>query len=451
MDDNTMMWIWWGLTVIICAWKIGEGFLRPHRMLEWPFLASAMFAYFYGYMAFNAKRMMPEYLGNGISNIGQLMPLLCLIGIVAGWALGTRRSGQHVAEERIYPYFRVWLAGMFFILVGAAGAYSVMHSKDTGTLNYQEASGYWILLFYVGYPGMAMAIWALLKHDPLERKRLGFLTLLAVLGFMFPHIIDARRGPLFPAIIVLLLVPPLARRRVPNPWIFCGVLASAAAVMLIFLQVRVTIYNGGTWMEAAHRLDVGTALTEKVEEPEDNEYINNCQLIGTIYQTGKYQYGTGYLSLLAHWVPRYIWKDKPVLGEGSYTFDEMFDDVETKTGFRLLGTGAAAGGVADSFIQFGILCPLYWLALSWGMGVVYMRACVQNSPRWLFSYVGIICATHWLVSQSLSASSVPGMFFQAVPICVFLVLDPPHKRLSLASGNRRAAPRYPVRDQVVPS
>jgi len=43
-----------------------------------------------------------------------------------------------------------------------------------------------------------------------------------------------------------------------------------------------------------------------------------------------------------------------MLGEGSYSFDEMFDDVEAATGFRLLGTGAAAGGVADTFVQYGI-------------------------------------------------------------------------------------------------
>ena len=307
--DNNLMWVWWTGTVILCAWKIGEGLVRPYRMLEWPFLAAAMWAYFYGYMAYNAKKMMPEYLGNGISNIGQLMPLLCLAAIIVGWALGTRRPAPRIAENRVYPYFRIWLVGMFFIAVGAAGAYSVMHSQSSGTLNYHEASGYWILLFYVGYPGLAMTIWALFKVEPAVQKYLWLLTVLALIGFMFPHVVNARRGPLFPAIMILLLVPPLTLRRAPNPWIFCAVLGLAGVVMLVFLQVRETIYNGGTWTQAAHRLDVSAAVTEKVEQPEDNEYINNCQLIGTIYQNGKYQYGTGYFSLLGHWVPRFIWKD----------------------------------------------------------------------------------------------------------------------------------------------
>jgi hypothetical protein len=270
------------------------------------------------------------------------------------------------------------------------------------------------------------------------RKYLWVITLLGLAAFMFPHIADARRGPLFPAIMVLLLVPPIATRRAPNPLVFCGVLLTVGVVMLLFLQIREVTYNGGTWSEALHRLDVGAAVAEKVEQPEDNEYINNCQLIGTIYKDGKYQYGTGHLSLLWHWVPRAVWKDKPTLGEGSYSFNEMFDDVEANTGFRLLGTGAAAGGVADTFVQYGILCPIFWLLLSWGMGAVYVRARYGNSPRWLFCYVGFICASHWLVSQSLSAAFVPGMFFQVVPLLVFAALDPARQRDEPAPRRRRS-------------
>jgi hypothetical protein len=449
--DNNLMWIWWALTVALCAWKIGEGLLRPHRMLEWPFLACAMWSYFYGYMAYNAKREMSEYLGNGISDIGQLMPLLCLAGVIGGWGLGARRPAHLVSENRTYPYFKFWLLGMFFLAVGSAGAYSVMRAAQAGTLNYQESSGYWTLLFYVGYPGLAMTVWSLFRVKSATRKYLWAVTLLGLAAFMFPHVLDARRGPLFPAIMVLLLVPPMARRRAPNPWIFCGVLAAAGLVMLLFLQVREVTYNGGTWNEAIHHLDVGTAVTEKADEPEDNEYINSCQLIGTIYQNGKYQYGTGHMSLLWHWVPRAVWKEKPTLGEGSYSFNEMFDDVEAATGFHLLGTGAAAGGVADTFVQYGVLCPLFWFGLSWGMGAVYVRALMGNSPRWLFCYVGFICASHWLVSQSLSAAFVPGMFFQAVPLLVFAVLDPAYKRRALANRKRRALAPLPAPNRALPS
>jgi len=275
------------------------------------------------------------------------------------------------------------------------------------------------------------------------------MTILGIIAFILPHVINARRGPLFPMIIVLLLVPPLALRRPPNRLIYCGGLAAAALVMLLFLQVRFYTYNGGTWSDALQNLSVTTAV-ERGQEAEDNEYVNSCQVIGTIYQDGKYQYGTGHLGLLLHWVPRSFWWSKPELGAGTYSFNEMFDDVEQATGVRLLGTGASSAGVADSFIQYGIFCPLFWFALSCGAGAVYAKVIHGKSPRWLFVYVGFICASHWLISQSFSAAFVPCMYFELVPVAVFVLLwlyeqatAPPQKirrRPAIAPAPPRALP-----------
>ena len=373
--ENNVMWIWWALTVAICAWKIVEGLWQPHRMLEWPFLASAMWAYFYGYMAYDAKTTLPEYLGNGISNIGQCMPLLCLVAILLGWGLGTRKCHARAPESRAYPYFRFWLAGMFFLLVGAAGAYSVMRAAASGNLNYSTSSGYWILLFYVGYPGLAITVWAMARMDATMRRYFvgrhpPGLCRLHVSGI----VINARRGPLFPALMVLLLVPPLAMRRSPNPFIFCGGLAVLAVVMMTFLQVRSVIYSGGSWSEALRQVDITAAVAERSKEAEDNEYVNNCQLIGTIYSNGKYQYGTGHLQPSFPLDPaRDLERQADSRQKGAYSFDEMFDDVEAATGYRLLGTGAAAGGVADTFVQYGVFCPGFWFLLSWAFGAVYRK------------------------------------------------------------------------------
>jgi hypothetical protein len=443
-----LMWIWWAGTVGLCGWKLAEAVLRPIRMLEWPFLACAMWAYFYGYMAYDAKIHLSAYLGNGMSDIGQLMAFLCLVGLLAGWSLGKKVRINPPSVPRDYPIFYVWMAGFFFLLLGAAGGYSVMHAADTGTLNYQASSGYWILLFYVGYPGLAMAVWALCKMEPgMRRKLCVVITALGLIAFMAPHMVNARRGPLFPAIIVLLVVPYMTLRRPPNRLLFCGVLATAGLVMLLFLQIRVVTYNGGTWSEAIQNLNINAAVADKGKDVDDNEYLNSCVEIGTIYQTGKYQYGTGHLGLLMHWVPRAVWRNKPILGEGIHPFEELFDDVESATGIQLMGTGASSAGVADSFLQYGIFCPIFWFALSWVFGAVFAKAVQGRSPRWLFCYVGILCASHWLVSQSLSAAFVPGMYFQVVPAAAFLVFSfvstpavatPKRRPLSRESG--RAVP-----------
>ncbi len=115
------------------------------------------------------------------------------------------------------------------------------------------------------------------------------------------------------------------------------------------------------------------------------------------------------------------------------------------TGYSLLGhTGAASGGVADTFREYGVFCPLFWFGLSWCLGFVYVRAVAGNNPRWLFCYVGFICATHWLVSQGFAASFVPLMYFQIVPIAVFTVLRPTSPVSQPASRAARALPPYPA-------
>ncbi len=417
-----LMWVWWVGTVLLCAWIIIEAVVfRPVRLLEWPFLACCMWAYFYGYMAYNAKLTLPAYLGNGMADIGQLMAFLCLIGLIAGWKIGTRLPINLKPATQNYPYLLCWAAGFILILVGAVGNYSVYQAQDEGALNYRTASAYWYLLFYIGYPGLAIAIWATLKtKSPATWWTLLALTLGALVIFIMPQVIGARRGPLYPAIIALLLVPPLTLRRPPNRLVYCGGLIGVGVVMLLFVQVRQTIYNGGSWSEAFQKLDVSSAVVDRGTEAEDNEYVNNCQLIATVYQNGKYQYGTGHLELLVHWVPHVLWPAKPGLGEGNYSFNEMFDDVERSTGVRLLGTGAAFGGVADSFVQYGVLCPFFWLVLATLIGWLYSAAVRTHSPWLMLAYVGFLCASHWLISQNVPSAFVPAMFFELVPVLLMI-------------------------------
>jgi hypothetical protein len=99
--------------------------------------------------------------------------------------------------------------------------------------------------------------------------------------------------------------------------------------------------------------------------------------------------------------------------------------------------------VADSFVQYGVFCPLYWLLLSWGIGAVYVRAKTGNNPGWLFSYAGFICASHWLVSQSLAAAFVPVMFFEIAPLCFLVVFT-----FYPGGEKARKVRRRPVRQEV---
>jgi hypothetical protein len=420
--DSALFWVCWGAIAGLVGWHISQGLLQPARMLEWPFLACAMWGYFFVYMAMQAKTTLGGFMSDWVMTIGEFVPLLCLIGILLGWKTGIRRR-QEVSPSRAewrWPIGRLWVAGMCVTIFGAFGAYSVVRAATLsgGQLDYGSATAYWYLLFLVGYPGMALSLWAICKVRGVEKAIYLWFFVIVMVTFMFPHIYNARRGPLFPAVLILLFIPPLARRKSPKAFLFLAALGTTAVLMFLFLQVRQWTYKEGTWTEAMESLTTEQLIEERTTRVTDNEFVNNCHTIVTLLENGKYQLGTGHLELLVHWIPRKIWPGKPMLGEGSYSFEELFHDVEIYVGIDLLSGGASAGGVAESFVQYGFFCPLFWFGLSWLVARIFVRARSEGDPRWQLSYVGFLGSTHWLISQSFPASLVPCLFFVITPLCV---------------------------------
>jgi hypothetical protein len=415
--DNIIFWVLWGLTVLLAGSVVVDALLKPYKLLEWPVLCSVIWLYFYGYMAYDAMRFFSVEVTPRAFVLGQLLPLLSLAGLLYGWHLG-KPSGQ--SRSRTYALVEngifIWMVGIVLILVGAVGSYMLHAGRQQGGYDYAGTSAYVYLSFYVGYPGFALSFWVSAMSRDIRRFVLFSLTLLALAVFLYPHMAALRRGPTFPAILLLLIVPPLATRKAPNRTLFLSGLAILGVVLLAYLPLRKVIYDKGTWKEALAELSIADAVTERGKSIRDNEFVNNCHLIETLADNGKYQYGTGHGSLFLHWIPSSIWKSKPALGEGSYSYDELFADVAESAGIQLLGGGAASGGVADAFVQYGFLTPLFYLVLGWLMSKAYWKGWHEGSVLWIHGYIAIVCSTHWLLSQGFAAAFVPMLAFLFIPL-----------------------------------
>jgi hypothetical protein len=308
------------------------------------------------------------------------------------------------------------------VIIGAFGGFMVQAGRDAGGYDYADTSAYIYLLFYVGYPGLALCLWVASISKGTVRTFLFLVTLVGLAIFIYPHVVYLRRGPTFPAILLLLIVPPLATgKRVNRMLYLCG-LAVLGLMLLAYLPLRKVIYNKGTWGEAFSEFSLTDAVSERGKQVFDNEYINNCHLIEALADNGKYQYGSGHGSLLLHWIPSSIWESKPSLGEGIYTYDELFADVAQSAGIALLGGGAAAGGVSDTFVQYGFLTPLFFGFLGWLVSKAYWKGYNGGSLYWIHSYIAIVCATHWLISQGFAAAFVPMMVFLFIPLAALRLI-----------------------------
>jgi hypothetical protein len=453
-DYPSLFWAALSASIFVCCVVIWKALRNPQRLLEWPVVVCVMWLYFYGYMAVQAViYLRPQVPQASMLGLGEVVPLTCLIGILWGWNVALRRGLPPTAREPIVPFRTetLWWFGVLLILLGAAGTYSlgaaIASTEQRGDrFNWSAVSGYWTLLFHVGYPGMALALWSMIADR--RHKWLSRITFtVAIAGFITPFIMNARRGPVFPLVIILLYLPPLIRKVPPRRAFILGGLLVAGLTMLALNTARHWIV-ARNWGEAADVLTPEQILVSRTLRVEDNEFINNVYMIAALNKTGKYQFGTGHLSLLTHWVPRAVWPGKPALGEGWYPPEELAADVNAVAGRSLLGGGAAATGVADSFVQYGFLAPLFWFAIAWIIGRVYVRAASTNNPRIQICYVGLLCASHWLISQSFSEAFVPATTYQVVPLIAFALFRVRRRSVALPAVNpptQSTAPALPQR------
>lgn len=448
-DYPGLFWASLALLVAVAVWVVVKAIRNPYQLLGWPLVLSMMWLYFFGYMAYQAVTHLRASIPRAsIIGMGEFVSLLCFIGVLAGWRQSIRSAPRVL--ERESPSYRVttiWWIGIFWTVIGVIGTYSVRATWAAMAARGEQPdishlSGYQVFLYHVGYPGMAMCLWAALKSRG-ARKVFYFSGLILTAAiFIFPYLGSARRGPMFPLLAVFVFLPSLVTKRRPNPAVIIGGLALSGVLMLALVAMRGSALTG-KWNQAVAVLTPEDVLVSRTLSVKENEFINSVYTIAAVYENGKYQYGTGHMSLVFHWIPRSVWPDKPALGEGWYSWKELYADVNAKAGQPLVGFGAAIGGIADSFVQYGFLAPLYWFALAFFVGRVFARALPTDDPRWHLSYLGLVCASHWLVSQSLSEAIVPAAAYQAVPFLTFALCRQRSAR-PVSSGLRQRAEDAPL-------
>ncbi len=387
-----------------------------------------MWLYFYGLMAYQVATTLSEYLPDSALALGQLMALLSLLGLLAGWHLSPPRPVK--PPTWTYQPTDLWNSGAILLLIAIVGQYSFFGQSD---LDFQNTSNYWYLMFYVGYPGMALCIIARPQFSKLKRLSLSWILGFLILTLMWHHIINARRGPLLPLIIIITYLPYLTSGRTPSRSVIFGSLVSAGLLMTAFLSVRQYIYSPEAsdswttadmvkgWIQGISSLDIQQSVFGKAQKFGDNEYLFHCGSIATIWELRDYQYGTGYLTLLVHWIPRQIWATKPALQQG--LFESTWEnEIAGLLGWSLT-RGYSPGGVANTFEQVGLLCPLVWFAFARFVRYVFELSEARHNHLASTQYVGLICVSHWLVAQGIGAMFVPACYFLLVPYAVFKLVS----------------------------
>ncbi|BDG09639.1 hypothetical protein [Anaeromyxobacter paludicola] len=415
-------------TAGLALWAIYSAAKSDDRLLEYPLLLAAMWLYFYVFMGWGAATTLADYLPPYTYELGQAVALLALAAVLLGWRFGLpRKPSRPVLSEwpTRYSARRAWNLGATVMVVGAVAFYRFIGQSE---IDWENTSAYWYLLFHVSYPaaGVCLMVMRSNAHMRTKGRWLAFAGLVALV--MWPHVLNARRGPLFPMAIMLLLVGGFTSRTKPSRKVVLGSIAGVGVLMLLAVAVRPILYDErgsyvvdstqrlAGWSEALSKVTFEDVFGKRVKQEGDNEYFYHCGSIATAVELSCYEYGTGYLSLLVHWIPRAVWRDKPQLGTGA--FCSALDEMPHVFG-REATVGASVGGVAEVFMQVGWFSPLLWFLSGYLASGFYRRAAEHNDPRAFMTYAGVLSASHWLVSQGFTAAAVPLAIYVAVPRVIF--------------------------------
>lgn len=451
-----LFWIVWAITAGVVASSFLRAWMNPARLLEWEFIFVVLFGYVYVYMAFSVATSLRIILFDRDLFLGQLVALLCLVGGIMGWrksikplsALSAPANPQIKSYRGNLPF---WI-GCLFMLIGLYGSYktSVHAQQAEGNFNV-TTSAYIYLIFYLGYSGMMLC----LQHLYTRKVRLGspywmvfgFFSLL----FFMPYILHTRRGPLFAFAVIWLFSHFLLNRRIPRPAIMFSCLLVVGVTMLMLLQVRIQQRDGLSWDSIFNFDTFYKALVARNTKLNDNEFLNSIQMTGAVFDVGRYDYGTGYLSMPLNAIPRQLWKNKPGIGIGIVDPGKViYPVIQGKYRMTLLGYGAAPGIVADAFFEFGFLCPLFFYGFGYGAGCFYRRFISTRNEAAFICYIGVLACSQWLIVQQFSQCVVPYCFF-VVPgaLAIILIRRINPGRYLMASAATRPAARPSRRTGLV--
>jgi hypothetical protein len=412
-------WLLWLAILLICVQQGIKAVRTPTGMLGFVPVICVMFGYLFVIQAMAVATTLGNLISVDFLELGEFIALLSLIAILAGWYRGSGRAVL-APHEPVDPARgeMLWYCAISALCVGIVGEYVtfIYFFRDLAS-----TTAYLILLFHLGYPGLAICVY--LASYSQEFRSASNVLVLVILGsaFLLPWVYYVRRGPTFTFLVVLVYAFYLARPRRINRAVILSGLTFACGIMLFYVTIRDYSSEAASWSgQRFQNLSASNILLQKAYTEGDNEFLYNCCYIGTCYELDRFQWGTSFLSLSVQWIPRQWWPDKPAMATG--WFDPIaFDDIFEMTGV-MPSPGCAMTGIAETFMEFGWLTPVFWYGLGWLFGRAYRLALRRPLTFWPIVYVGLIASTHYLFTQGFSPFFVPSAFYVFLPIVVYTLV-----------------------------
>jgi hypothetical protein len=389
-------------TAAICAAMLVLGWRLYTDVFHPLVLTAPMLAFMYVVMPLQLLEdgALYAYVSRSQAEFAQLLFLLGVAAFGLGCAAGSAARAKPRWTISQYDPRLIRRGGYLLGALGlAAWVYMVVNAGGFTTV-FSRPKGYgWSEWGAVRESAYLLIAGLLLLLSPEGFDRRNAKWRLAVVAFSAPYLIQgllgAQRGPTFLIVATLGLSWYMARGRRPPLTLVLGGGAALAFAMLFLVLNRGEIYLGSDF-------EVKTDVSEFFQASEANEYIFGVGCITAARQNGEYFWGKRYLAqVLVRPIPRQIWPTK-------YQ-DFGIPEIELNAGVAGAGLlpvmgwaevpGAAAGMVADVWVEFSWLAFPFLFLTGWGLGYAWRRAITQSGPWTSLFTIGVLLSA-FLVSQS---------------------------------------------------
>jgi hypothetical protein len=371
-------------TAALCGLSLLFGWLYYRDVFHPLVLVSPMFAFMYVFMPLQLIEdgQLFVYVSEQQAESYQLTVLGCLAAFIAGCfqASGSGKISPQLRPEH-YDGDAIRKGGY---IVGSVGLFAWMYAVQGagGIANvFSQAKGMgWSEFGFIREAAYLLIVGLLLLLSPRGFAPRNGMWRVAVAAFSLPYLIQgllgAQRGPTFLVCATLGMSWYLARGKRP-----AITTLMAGGVGLGFLMLFLVMNRGNIYLGSEANLD--TDISGFFEANEANEYIFGTGCFIAANEEGRFFWGKRYMAqVLVRPIPKQIWPTKyedfgvPELLQNAGVAG---DGLERIMGWSEI-PGAAAGMVADVWVEFSWLSFPFLAFVGWGVGKIWRRAVSEGGP-----------------------------------------------------------------------